>query len=108
VSLAPSSSTSDAYVGRRADENGMKAKTRAKPLKSPLDLSKSPVHFAPTGLIVPVVQGGRAHAGVEGRLAGEARMTKNRPMPEECLRTATTYPSLPIATGASPNTCMNS
>lgn len=57
----------------------MKAKKRVKPLKSPLDLSRSPLHFAPTGLIVPVVQRGRAHPGVEGRLAGEARMTKNPP-----------------------------
>lgn len=57
----------------------MKGKKRVKPLKSPLDLSRSPLHFAPTGLIVPVVQRGRAHPGVEGRLAGEARMKKNPP-----------------------------
>jgi hypothetical protein len=63
----------------------MKAKKRVKPLKSPLDLSRSPVHFAPTGLIVPVVQRGRAHPGVEGRLAGEARMTKK---PAPCRRDA--------------------
>jgi hypothetical protein len=46
----------------------MKAAQRVKPLKSPLDLSRSPVHFAPTGLIVPVVQRGHAHPGVEADL----------------------------------------
>ena len=57
----------------------MKAKPMTKLLKSPINLSKSPVHFTPTGLIEPVAQRGRAHPGVEGRLAGEARMTKNPP-----------------------------
>ena len=40
----------------------------AKPLKSPINLSKSPVHFAPTGAIELVAQRGRAHSGVKGRL----------------------------------------
>ena len=57
----------------------MKAKTTAKPVKGPINLSRNPVHFAPTGLIVPVAQRGRAHPGVKGRLAGEARMTKSPP-----------------------------
>ena len=57
----------------------MKAKTIAKPLKNPINLSKSPVRFTPTGSIEPVAQRGRAHPGVEGRLAGEARMTRNPP-----------------------------
>ena len=45
----------------------MKAKTIAKPLKDPINLSKSPVRFTPTGSIEPVAQRGRAHPGVEGR-----------------------------------------
>ena len=57
----------------------MKAKTSAKPLKNPINLSKSPVRFTPTGSIEAVAQRGRAHPGVEGRLAGEARMTRNPP-----------------------------
>lgn len=57
----------------------MKAKTMPKLLNSPINLSKSPVRFTPTGSIEPVAQRGRAHPGVEGRLAGEARMTKNPP-----------------------------
>ena len=44
----------------------MKAKTMAKPLKNPINLSKSPVRFTPTGSIEPVAQRGRAHPGVEG------------------------------------------
>jgi mannose-6-phosphate isomerase-like protein (cupin superfamily) len=58
---------------------GMKARTTAKPLKNPINLAKSPVHFASTGSIEPVLQRGPAHPGVEGRLAGEARMTKSPP-----------------------------
>jgi hypothetical protein len=58
---------------------GMKAKRIAKPLENPINLSKSPVRFTPTGSIEPVAQRGRAHPGVEGRLAGEARMNKNPP-----------------------------
>ena len=57
----------------------MKAKPITKILKSPINLSKSPVHFTPTGSIEPVAQECRAHPVVEGRLAGEARMTKNPP-----------------------------
>ena len=57
----------------------MKAKTIAKPLKNPINLSKNPVRFTPTGSIETVAQRGRAHSGVEGRLAGEARMTRNPP-----------------------------
>lgn len=57
----------------------MKAETTARPLKSPINLSKSPVRFAPSGAIEPVAQRGRAHSGVKGRLAGEARMTKSPP-----------------------------
>jgi len=57
----------------------MKAKTMAKPLKNPINLSKDPVRFTPIGSIETVVQPGRAHPGVEGRLAGEARMTRNPP-----------------------------
>ncbi len=57
----------------------MKAKTTAKPIKNPINLAKSPVHFTPAGSIEPVVQRGPAHPGVEGRLAGEARMTKSPP-----------------------------
>ena len=57
----------------------MKANSIAEPLKNPINLSKSPVRFTPTGSIEPVAQRGRAHPGVEGRLAGEARMTKNPP-----------------------------
>ena len=57
----------------------MKAETTAKLLKSPINLQKSPVHFAPTGSIELVAQSGRAHPGVKGRLAGEARMTKSPP-----------------------------
>jgi mannose-6-phosphate isomerase-like protein (cupin superfamily) len=63
----------------RAGASGMKAKPITKILKSPINLSKSPVHFTPTGSIEPVAQECRAHPGVEGRLAGEARMTKNPP-----------------------------
>jgi mannose-6-phosphate isomerase-like protein (cupin superfamily) len=57
----------------------MKAKTMAESLKNPINLSKSPVRFTPTGSIERVAQRGRTHPGVEGRLAGEARMTKNPP-----------------------------
>jgi hypothetical protein len=62
-----------------AGASGMKAKTMAKPLKNPINLSKDPVRFTPIGSIETVVQPGRAHPGVEGRLAGEARMTRNPP-----------------------------
>jgi mannose-6-phosphate isomerase-like protein (cupin superfamily) len=57
----------------------MKSRTMAKPPKIPISLSKSPLHFTPTGSIVPVAQRGRAHPDVEGRLAGEARMSKSPP-----------------------------
>jgi len=67
----------------------MKAKRIAKPLENPISLSKSPVRFTPTGSIEPVAQRGRAHPGVEGRLAGEARMTKNPRMLGRCILTAT-------------------
>jgi len=50
-----------------------------KQLKSPINLSKSPVEFTSSGSIEPVAQRGRAHPGVKGRLAGEARMTRNPP-----------------------------
>jgi len=45
----------------------MKAKTTTKPLKDPINLSKSPVRFTPTGSIEPVALRGHAHPGVEGR-----------------------------------------
>jgi mannose-6-phosphate isomerase-like protein (cupin superfamily) len=44
-----------------------------------IDLSKNPVQFTELGAIEPVVQKGRAHPAVIGRLAGEARMTKSPP-----------------------------
>jgi mannose-6-phosphate isomerase-like protein (cupin superfamily) len=44
-----------------------------------IDLSKNPVQFVDGGGIEPVVQKGRAHPAVAGRLAGEARMTKSPP-----------------------------
>jgi len=57
----------------------MKAGRMAKLLENPINLSKIPVRFTPTGSIEPVPQRGRAHPGVEGRLVGEARMSKNPP-----------------------------
>lgn len=51
----------------------------AKKLKGPINLSKSPVQFTADGSIEPVVQRGRAHPNVSGRLAGEARMTRSAP-----------------------------
>jgi len=55
----------------------MKAKTMAKPLKNPINLSKSPVRFTPTGSIEPVAQRGRAHPGASGCVRW-ARRPKSR------------------------------
>lgn len=62
----------------------MKATTTARPIKNPINLAKSPVHFTPTGSIEPVVQRGPAHPGVEGihaacciSLRGAARSAGN-------------------------------
>jgi mannose-6-phosphate isomerase-like protein (cupin superfamily) len=49
------------------------------PRSAAIDLSKNPVQFTAQGSIEPVVQKGRAHPAVAGRLAGEARMTKSPP-----------------------------
>ena len=50
----------------------------AKALQGPINLS-NPVRFTSTGSIETVAQRGRAHPGVVGRLAGEARMTRSPP-----------------------------
>ena len=51
----------------------------AKKLEGAINLSKSPVQFKADGSIEPVVQRGRAHPNVDGRLAGEARMARSAP-----------------------------
>jgi hypothetical protein len=85
--LAPRADTSDAYMGRGDDENSMKAKTRARPLKTPLDLSKSLMHFAPTQLI----RAGRSRRWRSGW--GRGQTCSRGPNDEEpqCLRTVTTH-----------------
>ena len=47
--------------------------------EGPITLSKNPIEFTAEGHIKPVVQRGRAHPSVAGRLAGEARMTRSPP-----------------------------
>ena len=45
----------------------------------PTDLSSTLLHLAPDGAIETIAPGGRGHPNVEGRLAGEARMSKSPP-----------------------------
>jgi mannose-6-phosphate isomerase-like protein (cupin superfamily) len=47
--------------------------------QGPIDLAKTPVQFTASGDIEPVVASGPAPEDVDGRLAGEARMTTSPP-----------------------------